>query len=399
MLKRIISILIFTCVILLNQSVLMAMSVEEAINAVAERLQTEQVKEGFYAGIWPGESDLTGSIVAGMTRAYELTCVGDYKISAELGGENILWIAQGNFMGDEAYALTRLDLNSTDPNNNSWQIAVTNFYNNVESNIGTENYILNFYGMDYSFAVLFLANHVLAAHYVDANDKEVWRQGLIDILSYVDDSSVYPVMALGAATWALALTGPLDETLIHSSSGQGASYWDSKKLSELPGLLLSHQVQDGLPNVGSFYWQFGHTEVSPSGYTEDAIFATLGLLAAYYNNPNPELYYAIQKARVALLNGIDAEGKVWERLSKNGADYYAYAGEMLQVLCALIVPGDINLDGNVDLTDFELFIESWGATDCYQNCWCNSSDLNRNGKVDIEDLYVFLNNWLGEMNQ
>jgi hypothetical protein len=386
---------VFFIVLLINQSTMLAMSVEEAIEVIANRLENEQIKEGIDAGSWPEESNLTGSIVAGMARAFEMTCVGGYKSSAEFGGENIFQIARGNFYGDEAYALTCLDLNTTDPNNNLWKNAVTNFYDSVKNSVGsTENYILNFNTIDYSVAVLYLANHVVAAYYVDANDKETWRQGLIGFLSYVDDSSTYPVMAMGAATWALALTGPLDETIIHSSSGQGAPYWDSKKLSELPILLMSHQVQDGQPNAGSFYWQFGHTENSPNGYTEDAIFATLGLLAAYYTNSDPNLYSAIQSARTALLNGIGPEGKVWERLSQEGEDYYAYAGEMLQVLCALIIPGDINLDGSVDLIDFELFINNWGASDCCQHCWCNGADLNRNGKVDVEDLDIFISNWL-----
>ena len=44
-------------------------------------------------------------------------------------------------------------------------------------------------------------------------------------------------------------------------------------------------------------------------------------------------------ARQALVGGIDPEGKVYEHLSRQGNIQYAYAGEMLQVLTGLAIPG------------------------------------------------------------
>jgi hypothetical protein len=73
-----------------------------------------------------------------------------------------------------------------------------------------------------------MADYTVAAYVIEAEDREIWRNALIDWLSALDDQARYPVMALGAATWALAVTGPsLDQTLI-DPCGLGASYWKLK---------------------------------------------------------------------------------------------------------------------------------------------------------------------------
>jgi hypothetical protein len=384
--------------IILNQSILAAIPMDQAIDKIANKLDIEQIKNGLSKGSWPGEGNLTGSILAGMVGAYKLRCNSDYKRSAEWGGDYIIWAAQGNFYGDEIYALTRLSHISPDPDNNPWRTIVTDFYDNVRKSVGgTEDYISAFNSIEPSTAVFYLANHVVSAYYVNAKDKKLWRQGLIDSLSRVDDSCYYPVMALGAATWALAQTGPLDNTDIHSS-GEGAPYWEFKRLADLPNLLLSHQVQDGQPGAGGFYWQFWHMEGSPNGYTEDAIFATRGLVAAYYANPDPNLESAILRAHEALLGGINSEGEVWERLSHEGSIYYAYSGEMLQVLNELIIPGDLDINGDVNSTDYAVLVGNWQASDCSKYCSCYGADLNHDGKVDFGDFNIMADNWLKSLS-
>jgi len=396
--RHIVSCGIVPVIMILNQSLLVAMPMDQAIDKIANRLDTQQIKNGLSKGSWPGEANLTGSILAGMVGAYKLKCNSDYKRSAEWGGDYIIWAAQGNYYGDEIYALTCLSQISPDPKNNPWRTVVANFYDNVKKSIGgTENYVSNFENTEPSTAVFYLANHVVAAYYVDAMDKKLWREGLINLLSRVDDSSIYPVMALGAATWALAQTGPLDKTDIHSS-GEGASYWEFKKLADLPNLLLSHQVQDGQPGAGGFYWQFWHMDGSPNGYTEDAIFATRGLVAAYYANPDPNLELAILKAHEALLEGINSDGEVWERLSHEGSIYYAYSGEMLQVLNELVIPGDLDLNGNVNSADYSILINNWYATDCSKYCSCYGADLNQDGRVDFWDFSIMADKWLRRLS-
>ena len=386
------------CIMAFTANAVSALTINEAVESISERLVNDQIIEGNKTGTWLAEADFTGSIVAGLVDAYELTSESSYKDSAELGGNYILWSAWETFFyGDEAYALTRLSEISDDPNDNPWREALNDFYWFVKTDPGgTQDYIDRFVGTEPSNAVFYIAHNVVAAYYVDAEDKEIWRQELIDWLSLVDDdTSEYPVMALGVATWALAKTGPLDETLI-DSSGEGAAYWENKKLEDLPFLILANQVPDGQPGEGSFYWKFQHSEGDPNNYTEDAVFATLGLVAASQVIPDPNINLDpdITAAREALLNGISSEGEVYENLSQEGALYYTYSGEMLQVLRALHILGDANLDGQVDLTDLEMLVLNWQASDCSQSCWCEGADINRDGEVNTDDLQILMDNWL-----
>lgn len=387
-------------VLMFSASPLLASSIGEAIEAVADRLDAEQIKSGVSTGSWPTEADFTGSIVAGMASAYELTCNGYYKDSAESGGDYILWAAGGNFYGDEAFALTGLSEIANDPCNNFWRTAVSDFYYNVKHDVdGTAGYISLFGGTEPSTAVFYMAHHTVAAFYAGAEDKQIWRQGLIDWLAQVDDnSSDFPVMALGVATWALARTGPLDATFV-DPSGTGKPYWNLVTLAALPGLLASHQV----PGSGAFYWRFDHGDGGPgepvSGYTESAIFGTLGLIAASGANPVLEVDDAILAGRQVLLDSISSEGKVWERLSQEGSVYYAYAGEMLTVLGELIIPGDLNLDGGVDFVDFAFLADNWRDSGCTACSWCNGADLDCNGEVNFSDLKIIVDNWLEGTSQ
>jgi hypothetical protein len=145
-------------------------------------------------------------------------------------------------------------------------------------------------------------------------------------------------MALGAATWALAQTGNLDETPVMGAEDQ-ASCWDGVTLRNLPALLLSHQVPLGEQFAGSFYWRFDHgSGDSPglaAGFTEDAVYGALGLAAAgslQDNLQNQEMRLGVLLAQEALLQGIDAEGAVYEHLCCQGEMRYVFGGELLQAL-------------------------------------------------------------------
>lgn len=387
--------------VIVNQTSLGVLPIGEAIKAVADRLEAQQIKDGVGAGRWRGEADFTGSIVAGMVSAYELTCESTYRNSAERGGDYILFASDIGINGDEAFALTRLSDIANDTCNNYWRTRVSDFYSDVKLAEGTVAYIKDLIGNEPSTKLFYLANYAVAAYYVDAEDKQIWRQKLIEQLSLVDDSSIFPVMGLGIATWALSLTGPLDDTPI-APSGKYAPYWATKKLKDLPSLLLSHQVPDGQPYAGSFFWRFDHRDGSGetvSGFTEDTIFATLGLVGAAAANPNLKLDDAILAARQVLLGGIDSEGKVYEHLWLGGEIYNTYAGEMLQVLSELAIPGDLDLSGGVNLTDLSIFANNWHASNCTGCSWGNGADLDHSGEVNIADLAVLANNWLKGTSQ
>jgi hypothetical protein len=256
----------------------------------------------------------------------------------------------------------------------------------------------------------------MGAYYVNAIDKEIWRNGLIDWLAQVDDLSLYPVMAVGAATWALASTGDLDDTLV-DQYGTGAAYWSGRELDELPGILLGHQVPEDDPNEGSFYWRFDHSNGGferdeAAGYTEDAVYGTLGLIASM---PYMALRRNICDAQTFLLNSFGLDGIVYDHLKLQEYDFYTYAGEVLQALGPTVplCGGDIaqtnslpGPDGKVDIGDLQCLLNamiSYGVAPtfditglcCYVNGNMDIAQTNSlpgsDGNVDIGDLQLLLN--------
>jgi hypothetical protein len=57
------------------------------------------------------------------------------------------------------------------------------------------------------------------------------------------------------------------------------------------------------------------------------------------------------------------------------------------------IPGDLELDRDVDFIDFAFFAEHWRSIGCGL---CGGADLSRDGDVDEEDLAEFTANWLME---
>lgn len=314
-----------------------ALSVEGACAAVADRLVANQHS----SGAWLGEEDYTGSIVAGLIRAYEVTGDSAYLASAALGIRYILEIAGGNFFGDEAYALARL----TEVTGETAYAAVAlEFYNGLD----TAAYISGFEQTDRSNAVFYIAHHALAAHKVGAVDAKMWRAALIDHLRLIDDDlAYYPVMSLGVATWALAQTGPMDETKV-DPNGVGQASWAAVTLRDLPAILAGHQVISDAYE-GSFYYRFDHASPGPGfeagGYTEDTVFGVLGLIAADAAEPVAGVGWdfdqEIQNAREALAGSVSATGFVWEHVALRIGDasvWLTYGGELLETMPAKAGP-------------------------------------------------------------
>lgn len=304
----------------------MALPIEQAREAIADRLVAKQAPDGS----WPEEAGFTGSIVAGMVSAYEVVEKAEYKAAAELGGIFILTIAEGNFFGDEAYALALLTEITEDT---TYADAVRDFYNGLDAYA----YLAWFQETERSNAVFYVAHHTVAAHMVDANDAGIWREALIQYLSRIDDDLAdYPVMSLGVATWALAQTGPLDDTRIDPFSLVGEDYWTDVTLSDLPDILVSHMVTT-VPSEeypGTFYYRFDHApadeDFGASGYTEDTIFGLLGLMAAA--TAEKDFNSEILGAQIMLSWPVTSDGIVYEHIKPSGESYYTYGGELLQAL-------------------------------------------------------------------
>jgi hypothetical protein len=60
--------------------------------------------------------------------------------------------------------------------------------------------------------------------------------------------------------------------------------------------------------------------------------------------------------------------------------------ELLDWGCAGVLPGDLDNDGQVDGSDFGVFLASWGESD-------SPADFNFDGVVDGIDLGILLLNW------
>jgi len=320
------------------------LSAGDAVKIIADRLEASQVHDGPQPGLWSEEEQFMGPTTAGMVCAYEWMQNISYYTSAESAASYVLYLAdvQGNLLGDEAYGLVRMSQASkseepwTTP---LWVNVVVDFYESLRDPAyegSTQAYIRYFDGMDPSTSVFYLAHHAVAANYIGDRDKDLWRTALITWLSYVDDQSHFPVMDLGVATWALAETGNLDDTPVAADGG--SLWWEGVKLSDLPLLLLSHQTPQEEPYGGSFYWRFDHTsggsEDPAAGYTEDAVYGILGLVAASLQADVPDggMTEAIRWAQAALLQGVDTEGRVFEHLAQQGETRHVFEGEMLQAL-------------------------------------------------------------------
>lgn len=398
--------------LLVGSVAVQADSVQDAMVLAANKLVDDQIPEGeLEAGAWPAETGFTGSILPGLLETYRVTCNPAYLDTAELAAEYIIGMGYpGYFYGDETYSLTLLSEFAEDPGDNYWRTVVSGFYEWIRTNEpgGTVGYIDAYYqGTTPSVAVFYMAHHVMAAYYADAEDKAIWRDGLVRHLIEVgddDDYFEYPVTSLGIAVWALAQTGPClaqDTSLVKPGPG-GQPYWQGEKMQDLPGLLLGHQVPDGQNYAGTFYWRFDHDGEPSSGYTEDAVYGTLGLVAADEDDPGTDYSSAICAAKTMLPQFVYVEypggGIVYDHINEGAIAQYHYSGELIQALSAYKLLGDIDDSGCVDVGDLAVFASYWLTTDCAYDgeggCTCEGADLNLDGTVNLHDFAILSNQWL-----
>lgn len=322
--------IVMTLYILIMPSVTQAQH-QDVIEKVAGNLVNSQYPNGS----WSQEEEFTGSIVAGLINAYEITEKEEYLTAAELGASYILQESGGNFYGDEAYALARL---SEVTEQTAYADSVRDFYNGLDTN----SYILGYTQTYVSNAIFYVAQHTVAANMVGATDASVWRDALIYFLSQVDDDTAYcPVMCLGVATWALARTGPMDNAMVDPFNLAGQECWQDVPLCALPNMLASHQVPSG-DRADCFFVKFDHTSPGAGseicGYTEDAIYGVLGLAECngLIMDDETELDFSanVKNAREVLTLSVSPSGYVGAHIWSSGERvYYTYGGELLQAIC------------------------------------------------------------------
>ena len=374
------------------------LSLTEAITVVAEKLVADQnsTPDDWFQGTWPGESQVTGSILTGLVGAYDTTCDGDYVTSMQYSGlfiqDTVALYYDGLFLGEEAVALARL---SEILQNSDWRAPVEYFYNDTVKHgwpDGTLAYAWTTEDVDLSMVMIANAHHTIASYMVGAEDAGIWRNVLIEQLARISDSShALPGLALYTATWALVITGPMDDTLV-DATGDGGPFFSGVRLSDLPLLVADHQVPVGDPNAGSFYWRLDKTDggepYASAGYLYEMAFATHALIVSrdYLGLDFDE---PIRRASEALLRMIEPNGNVRTHLVATSATDSASAGDLLSALSEVITAGDLSLNGRVDGEDFAIFVDSWLETGCTGCSWCSGADIDRNGVVDFSDLEIF----------
>jgi len=294
-----------------------------ALRRACDQLVATQLEVGVNAGAWPEETAFTGTMAAGLAWAYQRTCEPMYLQAAERAAGFISRVSGIYYgYGDDAWAMLLLSEASADRWDNPYRANLAAFYEGVrEMEGGTAGFIASYgTGTEPSTAVLYLAMHCVASDYVGATDAEMFRAAVRDFLAGVDDATAsWPVLALGAATWALAETGPLDGGLV-DPSGTGRPMWNLVRLEDLPGMLLGHQVVEGPEGAdgadaaiaGAFYWRFDHTDGGDgegvvAGFTEDTVFGAMGLAAAARRWGDPVLGAASDRS-LRVLVGVVSRG-------------------------------------------------------------------------------------------
>lgn len=252
----------------------------EPVNAIASSVQSSQVAiAGDYYESWPGEEVFMGAIVNGMVSAFSMTADTAYSGTAWQGAASMHAFQEfgqwqdNNSFGDQVFAFARLEqLQTEDARFNIWGFVLDHFYDDVQAIgdpfntdilYGNKQYLINgLWQGETSSNVYYLANHTVAAFMADAEDRVIWREGLIRALALVSDDARFPVMALGAATWALTTTGPLDDTPMDTDAEEGSQWHGGGPCR--PASYFGHQIPEGGVDEGSFFWRFDHGDAGGS---------------------------------------------------------------------------------------------------------------------------------------
>jgi hypothetical protein len=58
------------------------------------------------------------------------------------------------------------------------------------------------------------------------------------------------------------------------------------------------------------------------------------------------------------------------------------------------IPGDLDINNEVDFSDYSILARQWQQVDCNGPEWCGRADIDRNGRVDWNDLQGAADHWL-----
>jgi len=301
----------------------LAMVASTGLAGALTRAADDLVADQLAGGNWPDSASLVGESTIGLVHAYELTGNTAYRTAAENAGRYSLNDAGYDLVNHtydpnlglypaEAYAMARLSV-IQGPGDNIWRTALVAQLDSMNAQGIVDGYLAS--TDDPSPLVYNLARIAVAADYVNDGDKEIYRDGVKSLLATVNDTTSYtPVMALGAAVWALASTGDIstDSVLL-----------DGVSVTDLPQELADLQAGDG-----SFFALFDGTI---PGETETTVMGTLGLMTA------DATFYAAEIADAVgvLESGVGDDGEVYSvigYIDPAYGPYYELAGETLEVI-------------------------------------------------------------------
>ena len=149
----------------------------------------------------------------------------------------------------------------------------------------------------------------------------------------------------------------------------GTGSTEAKALNDSGTVVGNSYVGSGQQH--GFLW----TPTTANGYTgsmTDVNSLTFNNAAA-----EPSGYYFQQAL------GINSGGSICGIMYNGTANYHAY-------LLVPSLPGDVNLDGKIDINDLTAVLTNFGQT---SGMTWNLGDVNGDGKVDINDLTTVLTNF------
>ncbi len=98
--------------------------------------------------------------------------------------------------------------------------------------------------------------------------------------------------------------------------------------------------------------------------------------------------------------GINREGQIvatgWfddDENGKRGSQEVEHT-----ILLTPVMAGDMDIDADVDLADFGLFLSYWANDSCLLQDDCDGADIDGSGSVDMIDLALFLEKWLTDIS-
>lgn len=395
----------------------------EAISAIGQRLVDN-------SSTWiAGEPAYRGQNMLALIEAYRKTSDSDYLTAAQDAADAIYSATYGGYYGlngDEAGAYAELaDVSGETYNHHILNYfyndyiayytgGLSAYYDDLESQILAG-------GGDKSSLVYYLAAYFRGASAsvasVPSADLAEWKGALISNLQALTDNNGFaPVMAVGAAVWALAQSGGLDDTTVvwEDVTLKDSSVVDVT-VASLPAFLATRLIEETdqfyipgtgwqalspNPYAGGFYQGLAYQEVG--GFTADSAMALLGIAKAIntYNDwsasqgsfsiTKAQLEAVRDVARAALLQGISDTGVVYNHLfdPEEARPYYFFAADVLSAIAAAVIPGDSDLNDVLSTDDVISFTDNWFDDNTALGYWGNVSDLNNDFIVNLEDFAI-----------